>query len=44
MRELKFFGPFGNLGYGGFSDEVWEGLPNTRKVVLWNGFRKLLWS
>ncbi len=24
MGELKLFGPFGNLGYGGVSDEVWE--------------------
>jgi hypothetical protein len=24
MKELKLFGPHGNLGYGGVSDEVWE--------------------
>lgn len=24
MKELKLFGPFGNLGYGGISDQVWE--------------------
>lgn len=24
MKELKLFGPFGNLGYGGVSEEVWE--------------------
>jgi hypothetical protein len=24
MSELRLFGPFGNLGYGGVSDEVWE--------------------
>lgn len=24
MKELKLFGPFGNLGYGGVSDEVWK--------------------
>ena len=24
MRELRLFGPFGNLGYGGVSDEIWE--------------------
>lgn len=24
MEEMKLFGPFGNLGYGGVSDEVWE--------------------
>jgi len=24
MKELKLFGPFGNLGYGGMSKEVWQ--------------------
>ena len=24
MKEYKIFGPFGNLGYGGVSEEVWE--------------------
>ncbi len=24
MRELRLFGPFGNLGYGGVSDDVWK--------------------
>lgn len=23
MKELRLFGPFGNLGYGGVSEEVW---------------------
>lgn len=29
MKELKLFGPFGNLGYGGVSEEVWE------KTMAW---------
>lgn len=24
MKDLRLFGPFGNLGYGGVTDEVWE--------------------
>ncbi len=24
MKQIKFFGPFGNLGYGGVPDDVWE--------------------
>lgn len=29
MKELKLFGPFGNLGYGGVTDEIW------RKTMEW---------
>ena len=30
MEEIKLFGPFGNLGYGGVTEEVWE------KTMAWN--------
>jgi hypothetical protein len=30
MKEIKLFGPFGNLGYGGVTEEVWE------KTMAWN--------
>jgi hypothetical protein len=29
MKEIKLFGPFGNLGYGGVTEEVWE------KTMAW---------
>jgi hypothetical protein len=34
MKELKLFGPFGNLGYGGVTDEVWRSTMEWRPDAI----------